>query len=184
MEMQQTASYALMVPLVIVAIIPALKGIGIWNKKIVKAILAVICAVMVWGNTYSTLGDQEALRETIYTRKSLATEIYSTLISKGYTSWDGYRIAIVGNPSKSPLWGHTAIYDDANIVATTDIDEKWNDVSAWDWVYCYDLGLSLPFVDQGTYDNILQNESVKQMGVFPNDSGIIVIDNVVVVRVS
>lgn len=184
MEMQQTASYALLVPLIIVALIPALKDIKVWNKKIVKAILAVICAVMVWGNTYSTIGDQEALRETIYTRKSLATEIYSTLISKGYTSWDSYRIAIVGNPSKSPLWVHTAIYDDANIVATTDIDEKWNDVNSWDWVYRYDLGLSLPFVDQGTYDNIRQNESVKQMGVFPNDSGIIVIDNVVVVRVS
>jgi len=182
LELQQTGSYALLVPLVFITLLPQLKKKISGNRKkfIAELGMVLISFVIVWGRTYANLGDQEAMREMIYTRKSICTEIYSAVINQGYAK-EGYQLAIVGDPTKSPLFVHEPIYDDANELAAIG---WWSVIRAWRGVYRYELGLNLPFVEQDVYEEILGNEQVQQMPSFPNVGSIIEVGDIVVVKVS
>ena len=200
-EIQQTAPNAMVMPLLVGFLFKEFQdyfsdngngaaNVGgkvqrIWKKKIPGAVLGVLTAVLIWGSCWQSIIDQEAMRQGAVALKSMEQEKVTEMQRKGLLGSDR-SYAFIGVPIGNPLCYVNSIYYDSNDYARV-AGNYWDSyITSWTWrgnMTNY-MGINIPMCDDDTYVNLMNDERVMQMPIFPEEGSIAEIDGVVVVHVS
>ncbi len=192
---QQTAPYALVFPTIYALLINGIKSVTQHTKDIAKPIpipqtiskylVSGVAIVVIWGSIWQTQVDQEAIRQGTLAARSLCGNIMSELIEQGSYAADR-EYAIIGTPINNPMVYYNDIYENSNPYARI-IGEYWNgslDSATWRGIFRNAYGVELNMCDNDVYTNLLDNDRVMNMPLFPAAGSIEEIDGIWVIKVS
>uniref|UniRef100_UPI0040579348 glucosyltransferase domain-containing protein n=1 Tax=Acetatifactor sp. TaxID=1872090 RepID=UPI0040579348 len=176
-----TAPMALCIPILACVESKIISG----SKKRFGWINVLLVAVLLYGNIYQVQIDQEAMLEGKIATTTMANDIIHDLNDLGYLDAD-LKYCVLGIPAGNEMFQTSVIYEKANSDAL--FGAWYSDVGcsrrSWQGVFTHLCGIDLEICTQPEYGEVLANESVQQMDVYPNEGYISRIGDIVVVKVS
>ncbi len=159
---------------------------GVKYAKALQGILGIACVIYLWGSIHASLIDQEAMREGKLATSTLAQTMLHTLVEEGYYPNEDVTYAFVGSAPGNSLFSVTGLYYSANGYARCGAAgiHTVMDSYTWNGIYKYFIGANLMMCLNEKYEELLQDERVTEMPVYPADGSIMAIDDVVVIKVS
>ncbi len=197
LSVQQTAPLALLLPLLLAVALATLEFVNSpvatacprSHTTTARAGCLLAALLLLWGNIYSVQRDQEALRQGINAASSLAHNILQTLTDKGYyPPRSGYHFLTIGVPAKNPMFYKSHLYHHANAYAQFG-NFTWSAIcNLWSWqgIFKNLLGVAMPIIPnpKKTVEPMLQRVEVRAMPAYPQEGSILLLDQLVVVKVS
>ena len=153
--------------------------------KPVRLAINIVYTLMAWYLVASVVNDQIALKEGITATKTMAENAIEDVYSGNYLK-DVESVAFVGRAAENPTFYKSAAYEMANGYAQFG---RWstdprNNRETWTGITRLFCGVTIPICGEGTYSEIVAEDEVKKMPVYPNEGYMKVIDNVLVIKMS
>lgn len=182
----QTAPCALVIPLVMCILVKQICELNFLKlRKMLKTALLSISLVIMWGSLYQTQIDQEALRQGTIAAQTMGQSILSTLYDRNMYSAD-QKYAVIGVPCNNSMVQLNEIYYKSNSYARI-TGEYWNsslDLRTWKGIFAHLCGVNLSVCSDSDYNNLLVDQRVLEMPIFPAEGSIQEVDGIVVIHVS
>lgn len=154
-------------------------------RTILYKIYMFLMCVLLWINICIVGNDQLAMREGRTASVTIAQNILNRLMNEKFLDEDTV-VAFVGRPSDNRLFHKTSAWKKANDYA---VFGRWwtstgNNRRSWKGLVQGYCGISLKFCKDTEYNKIREDDRLKEMGVFPAENSIQIINDVVVIKVS
>ena len=176
-----TSPMALCIPILTCAVIKIISP----SMKYLRWICTALAAVLLYGNIYQVQLDQNAMLEGKIATTTMANNILQDLNDLGYMDADT-KYCILGIPAGNETFGTSRLYGMANHDAL--FGAWYSDIGcsrrSWQGVFTYLCGVNMEICTPPEYSEVLANESVQSMEVYPNEGYISKVGDIVVVKVS
>lgn len=151
-----------------------------------KAVTAVTLSLLIYGNYIMTIYDQQAMYMGRQSLTELSREVISTL--QTYNLYHPYyKYVFVGTPSDNPCFVKNFVFDEANryaMVGTWSPDDTRWVVQSWQGFFTHEMGINIMIADDDKLREALEDETVRNMPIFPELGCCAMINDVVVVKLS
>lgn len=155
------------------------------EKMPLKYIFVLSVSAFIVSNISIISNDQLAMLQGEKSAASIESMIASSMINKGFLP-DSTEIAIIGRPSDNPLFYKSYSWENANDYAQ--VGNFWSgsfsSPASWRGVALKCLGLNFKYCSSEEYDMIYDSEEFKSMPVFPAEGGMLLINNILVIKIS
>ena len=147
-------------------------------------IVPLVAAVLLYGNVYAVGTDLDAMAQGNIAMRNVMNNVVSTMASEGVCNQD-MRYAFVGDISSNELFKTNNLWKNASAYAKA--GKFW--IKADCILYSYrglleDMGLGLNLVELDEYEELLKNDYIEDMPVYPEKGSIINENDVVVIKIS
>ena len=151
-----------------------------------KAVTAVTLSLLIYGNYIMTIYDQQAMYMGRQSLTELSREVISTL--QTYNLYHPYyKYVFVGTPSDNPCFVKNFVFDEANryaMVGTWSPDDTRWVVQSWQGFFTHEMGINIMIADDDKLREALEDETVRNMPIFPELGCCAMVNDVVVVKLS
>jgi len=154
------------------------------DGKILCGTIATLLFVYSYGGFYQVQADQSAMKEGMTSTTSITDTVIEKMIDLDYLDPE-YKYCFIGSAYASPLYTIDYSTDKCNSYAL--FGNWWggyNSQKSWRGVVNDVMGLKLNIVNEQEYNNLQSTVDVVNMPVFPYEGSIILIDDIVVIKVS
>lgn len=152
---------------------------------IAKLIAAGSLALLLYGNYLMVQYDQQAMYMGLMSTKELATQISNELLQLDLFQ-PAYQYCFIGKPSDNVSFHKNEVIMKANDY------ERFGDFGvlpdcvrqSWYGFWTNEMGINLKIVDDDWYTQAIRNDAIRKMPIFPATGSCVMIDGVVVVKIS
>lgn len=98
-----------------------------------------------------------------------------------------YKYVFVGSPADNPCFAKNFVYDEANKYAqwgTWSADDTRHVVQSWQGFFTYEMGINMNLAGDDKLKEALEDETVRNMPIFPELGCAAMVNDVVVVKLS
>lgn len=160
------------------------------TERFVKArqiAVLVLAFLVMYGNVYRMVMDQGAMQRGRDSLRVMSDRIVDDLTDLGYfDAAQQHSVAFVGRPSSNPAFVQGTVYESANRYAQ--MGRFWLGAEcarmSWNGVFGTITRAPVTISDDDQYMALLEEETVAQMPIYPQEGYIRQVDGVLVVKVS
>ena len=130
--------------------------------------------------------DQQAMYMGMKSLMEMSREISGALIKEDLFN-PSLHYVFVGNPSDNPLYVKNLVFEKSNAYARVgdwEADDTRTVVQSWQGLWTHEMGINMNVAYDDKVTEVLSDETVSAMPVFPEKGSISFVDDVVVVKVS
>ncbi len=157
-------------------------------EKLEKNAVLLTAAVILYGDVFMSVIDQQAMYEGRRATKQIADLVANELVAEGYyDAPEKLPVMLVGRPSASPLFRTHVVYWDANDYAQVGLFKKESAATmrySWNAVFLDLTPVQLELCSDDMYDGLIRTEEIRQMPVFPENGSMQVMNGVYVIKIS
>lgn len=154
-----------------------------YQNVITKAILGILISFIIYGKYAMVQYDQQAMYMGLQATKTIADEVQTRLLQMDlFHPSNNY--CFIGRPSENALFYVNDAFLKANDYARFGDFGVLPDCvrQSWYGFWRYEKGININIVDDNVYNELIGNETVRQMSVFPEQGSCQLINDVVVVK--
>lgn len=182
-SIQMAAPLALCIP-TLLCVLSKMKCFNIFIN-IYKYFIFFIAAIVIYGCTGQVMIDQNAMQEGEVATITIAEEVIHRLDDRGVLNSD-ITYCLVGRPSENGLFTTSSGFNMANSYARFG---RWGMnadgmTKGWRGVFSHLCRINLKICSVATYNEVINEEDVKDMPVFPAEGSIFVKDDIVIIRIA
>ncbi len=155
------------------------------SRRLLYSGYLIVLTGMLWLNICIVNNDQLSMREGRTSTVTIAQNIITELINKGYIG-SAYEFAFVGLPAYNNMFYQTTAFEKSSPYARFGDWWRTSDANRYSWEgilegYC---GVKFDFCSDEQYEELVKKDEIKEMECFPENGSIKEVDDVIVVKVS